>query len=52
MHTAYYLARANKKDRLPDNLSTKHDYGFSKAFCEEDQSKLLALYKILLCLLV
>jgi len=44
INTAYYLARACRRDRLPDDPQTCEDYGFTKAFTVENRCKLLGLY--------
>jgi hypothetical protein len=46
--TAYYLAQACRRDRLPDDLQTCEDYGFTRAFTAKNRSRLLGLYQGLL----
>jgi hypothetical protein len=43
--TAYYLARAARQDMMPDHEQTLEDYGFNRAFTQDDKSKLLGLYQ-------
>jgi hypothetical protein len=45
INTAHHLARAVIQDRFPDDLQTCEDYGFERAFCVENQSNLLGLFK-------
>jgi len=45
INTAYHLARAARRDYIPDDLQTCKDYGFEKAFTASNRSKLLGLYQ-------
>jgi len=48
INTAYKLARSCYRDRLPDDVETSDDYGFTRAFTAPNRTKLLGLYKALI----
>jgi len=45
INTAYYLARAARRDRFPEDPQTCKDYGFERAFTAQNRSKLLGLFQ-------
>jgi hypothetical protein len=45
INTAYHLARAARRDYIPNDPQTCKDYGFEKAFTASNRSNLLGLYQ-------
>jgi len=44
INTAYYLARAVRRDLLPDHPQTCEDYGFNRTVTHEEKTMLFGLY--------